>query len=264
MIEHADCKLGDIVYYVDYIKDSNEDKPHVKFGTVKDMYSDGLYLDLYVVKDMRTVMCEYDNWKPILITEFEPDHRWHKLPKGWTYNTQLYKYGTADGGNDIAWDVYNANLTDPFAIKSLIDKGYLVKLENQTRWVLDDNITKDGYQIVKKVSDTNHYNPTHELVSWHKAYTNYGGAEDELNAYITELKRVATLSDEDWSKEKIENTLIRYKKFGNVNDDIINKIRDFLFKQKNIEDIETRITHEGLQYKYWKNKKWITLTGGAI
>lgn len=263
MIKHSDCKLGDIVYYVDYVKNNNDDQPRIRFGTVNDMFSDGLYLDLYVAKDMRTVMCEYDGWKPVLITDFKPDNRWHKLPKGWTYNTQLYKYGTADGAEDIMKCIYDSNYDNPASLKDLIIKGYLVKKDTQPHLIVDDDVTKDGYKIVRCISESGYYNPDHELVSWNKAYADYSGAESELNAYTTELKRVASLTDEEWSKEQIEHTLARYKSFGQIDNETISKIRDYLYKQKNIEDIETRITHEGFQYKYFKNKKWITIGGNV-
>lgn len=209
---------------------------------VDEQFSDRIYIDYLSLKENRRV-------NGIPINEFINEERYRKLPKGWTYNTQLYKI-TYDEIKECV-----GAISSPECIKEAYKNGLLVKDSTKYHGVIEAEITKDGYRIVKKYPQWEHH-ISHVSVRPDKVYFTYEEAKKEVDENIAEFHRQANLSDYDWSVEQIERTLNRWINFSGETDQLKDKYRNWLLDMKDVENIETRIYGRDIQWKYWKNKKW--------
>lgn len=240
---------GDIVYWC---RSLGNGKYNVGWGMVYEHFSDAVVIDYLEPRERRIIVI---GDKCIPIDEFQSETKYKKLPKGWSYDTRLFKieYEPFCGEKMILIDIY-----DPSSVKSAYDKGYLVKSENIFHGNLESEITKDGYRIVKKYPMCAHHIDHVSINPW-KVYFTYDEAKKEVDENIAEFTRQANLSDYDWSVEQIDKDLDRYKKITCDSDEHIGKIRDFLLGLDKVEDVETRISGGEIQWKYWKNKKWLNI-----
>ena len=234
---------GDIVYWC---SNQGNGKFSVQYGVVNEQFSDAVVVDYIVPRERRLV-----NGVPIM--EFESEDRYKKLPKGWNYQTMLYEITYEDINQEEK--EYLLNKTNSNSIKTAFEKGYFVKKENTFLGNIESDITKDGYRIIKQYPYFNKYT-THISIRPDKLYYSYEEAEKEVRDNISEFERQANLSDYDWSVEKIDEVLNRWKYLCNISDNDIKEYRQWLLDMKDVEDIELRIYQGEIQWKYWKNKKW--------
>ena len=123
---------------------------------------------------------------------------------------------------------------------------------------IEEEITKDGYRIVKKYPrDLHHID--HASVRPDKVYFTYEEAKKEVDENIAEFYRQASLSDYDWSVEQIDKTLNLWKGFSGSSENEVKQYRDWLLDMSNVEDIEVRLFGGNIQWKYWKNKRWMNI-----
>ena len=236
---------GDIVYWCHQC--GHEYSVH--YGMVDEQFSDVVCIDYIVPRERRLV-------DGIPISEFESEQRYRKLPKGWSYDTKLfeitYKSLTAD---EIAFKI---DITKPEILKIAYEKGYLVKDSAIFHGQIEDEITKDGYRIVKKYPrDLHHID--HISVRSDKVYFTYEEAKKEVEDNIAEFHRQASLSDYDWSVEQIDKTLNLWKGISGSSENEVKQYRDWLLDMSNVEDIEVRLFGGNIQWKYWKNKRWMNI-----
>lgn len=234
---------GDIVYWCHH--GGNADYS-VHYGMVDEQFSDAVVIDYIVPRERRRV-------DGVPIDEFHSEQKYRKLPKGWTYNTKLF---------ELTWDDFTQeekdfklDISKPETLKEAYDKGYLVKDSTIFHGVIEDEITKDGFKIVKKYPEWKHH-IDHISIFPHKVYFTYEEAKKEADENIAEFHRQANLSDYDWSVEQIDKTLDMWKAFNDASDKDIKAYRDWLLSMKNVENIETRLWGKEIQWKYWKNTRW--------
>ena len=239
---------GDIVYWCYH--NHSIGKYNVKFGMVDEQFSDVVCIDLLEVFERRCI-------NDIPIDKFEDD-KYHKLPKGWTYNTELYQltYVVPD-----KYKGYKVDITSPESIKQAYTDGFLVKSDTIFHGDIDTDITKQGYKIVKKYPYYMNCE-THTSIRSDKVFFTYAEAKKEADANNAEIIRIANLSDYDWSVEQIDNTLNMWQKICGATDEEKQKYRDWILKLKNIENVEVRDSCGNIEWKYCDKKKWhgITLT----
>lgn len=236
---------GDIVYWCE----KNGNKYNVKYGRVDEQFSDAIYLDLLEPKETR-----YVNGIPI--DEFNSEQKYRKLPKGWDYNTRLFDLEQKRNPEDERlFEELRVKIDDPESIKNAYEAGLLVKSNKIFHGNIEEDITKEGFRIIKKYPMWKHY-VTHVSVRPDKVYLTYQEAKDEVDANIAELKRQASLSDYEWSVEQIDKTLSRWKWYCDATDEEVNAYREWLLSLKNVEEIETKTCLGTIQWKYEKNKKW--------
>lgn len=137
--------------------------------------------------------------------------------------------------------------------------GYLVPMKEIFDGIIEAEITKEGYRIIKNYPMWMRQTPKSATVPYHKLYNSYGLALEEVNKLNAEIERQATLTDEEWSIEEISKTIARYQSLYGITDTEAEKIIKFFASNKNVADIETRISFGELQWKYYKNKKWKTI-----
>lgn len=234
---------GDIVYWC-----SREGhKFSVKWGMVDEQFSrDLVYVDYLSPKETRLV-------NGIPIDEFKSEDKFKKLPKGWSYDTRLFKITSTGELQGIKIDT-----KDPKCIKDLYDKGYLVEDSKLFHGNIEAEITNQGYRIRKTYPMwCRHISSV--SIQPHKLYDNYADAKKEVDENIAELHRQANLSEYDWSVEQIDNTLNRWQSLYDISDLDKAEHRDWLLKLDNIEDVEVRIYDGNIQWKYWKNKRWANI-----
>ena len=230
-------KTGDIVYWCH----QRGYEYSVHWGIVDEQFSDAVCVDYLAVKERRLI-------NGIPIDEFN-DTKYKKLPKGWSYNTQLY---------EITYDDIDSCIIDikkPETIKSAYEKGLLVKNSAIFHGVVEADITKDGYRIIKKYPPwVSHI--SHTSVRPDKVYFTYEEAKEEVDVNIAEFHRQASLSGYDWSVEQINKTLNMWQRINNETDKLKNRYREWLLVMDKVEDIETRLYGGEVQWKYWKRQKW--------
>ena len=157
----------------------------------------------------------------------------------------------------------NENFTyDKDNLIHLIEIGVLVRPYDQDKsCVIDSDVDKDGYCIKKSHTyyTNSHRRSQYAIVPESNIYSTWQEAQKIVDDYEKELKRQAELSDYNWSVEQIDKTLDRWHNRNGHSKEECEAIRDFLLKQDNVEDIDVRIISEGFQWKYERNKKWMTI-----
>lgn len=237
---------GDVVYFL------TSNKRSVDFGICKDFYCDGIGLELYEMPDFTTV-CGV----PIRNFEFNQPRR--KLPKGWSWDTDLCQIGF-DESEASKPKYHGIHMDKPEDLKQAIENGALVKPSSQCKHCrVEANITKEGYTIVRKFPFGSAPRPDLMCVRSDNCFRTYAEAKAASDAYFTEFKRQSELSDYDWSVEQIDAALARWKACSGVLDEDVTKARAWLLDQKNVEDLVVRLFGGGIQFKYERNRRWTQL-----
>ena len=258
MIENP--KVNDIAYCVKRINC----RPIVSFGIISDVWNSEskLHLKYLELVDDRLV-------NGIPIKDFERT-KYKKLPKSWTYNTVLYDITHSNIRKEIAEkalsetgiDIWKLKIDNPEDIKIAYNYGLLVESEKNFHGTIETRIEKEhGYYVYKKwyaLYDSG-YRPTSNTFSFEDVYTTYNEAQDVIDAHNAELKRQASLTDEEWSIEQIMHTIDRYAVIKQITPEMKEQYKNELLSFKNIEDLETRICGGCIQWKYVNNKRWNTL-----
>ena len=179
--------------------------------------------------------------------------KWQKLPKGWTYNTELFEMEWRN--ND--WAVLNTlRIDNSEDIKTALEKGILVYLKDYDQTVPHSEVDKKlGWRIRKEHDDSVYKYPFITLQK-NNAFKTYAEAKAVIDAQEAEWKRQSELTDEEWSIEQIDHDLQRWAKIYSKSPEEMQRVRDFLLGMDKIEDIETRVFGGDFQWKYWKNKRW--------
>ena len=239
---------GDVVYWVARHKWSAD--MYVDFGIVTEEFSDAVCADRLHIYDNRYI-------NSIPYKDFLDVTEWHKLPKGWTYNTILFEVERKPKeGHDLLKDLH---VTNPKDIKYALENGFLVRLQDYDQTVPHSEVDKKlGWRIRKEYDDSVYKYP-HVTLQKDNAFKTYAEAQAVIDAQEAEWKRQSELTDEEWSVEQIDNDLQRWAKIYDKSPEEVQKVRDFLLGMDKIEDIETRVFGEDFQWKYWKNKKWRTI-----
>lgn len=239
---------GNVVYWVGRHRHSPYEY-YVDYGIVDEEFSDAVCVDRLHIRDNR-----YINDVPY--KEFPSVTKWQKLPKGWTYNTELFVMEWHN--ND--WAVLNTlRIDNPEDIKKALELGILVYLKDYDQTVPRSEIDKKlGWRIRKEHDDSFYVYPYVSLQK-DKAFKTYAEAQAVIDAQEAEWKRQSELTDEEWSIEQINNDLQRWAKIYSKSPEEVQKVRDFLLGMDKVEDIETRVFGGDFQWKYWKNKKWRTI-----
>ena len=238
---------GSIVWYI-------KSKPYyairygmydVAWGIVEENYPGTVILQLYELLDTRRV-----NGVPI--KELKTPSKWHKLPKGWTYNMPLF---------EITWDSYprdpaQYSVSNADDLLAAIKDGVLVKVQDNDDAHIETMIDKEnGWRIVRRYP-IDEYHPAMITLNCNKVYATYDEAKKVIDDIEAERKRQAELSDYDWSVEQIDKDLNRWAKLYSIPEDIKLKYREWILERDRVEDIETRVAEGEFQWKYDKNSRW--------
>jgi len=248
-INRKKIPIGEVAYFIRQYKD----KPHmyyVDYGTVEEHYATEIVLQLYVTKERRLI-------NGIPYNDFTTPTEWRKLPKGWTYSTELYELDTDMSDYKIASRSFYVD--NPEDIKAAIAEGLLVKIQDKDFSYIETEIDRKlGFRLIRK-SDPYDYHPSWISRPYYEVFETYEEAQKKIFAIEAEYKRISELSDYDWSVELIDRALNRGIGLSIITEHQGEQIRDRLLAMDRVEDIEVRLYNGGIQWKYWKNKRWITI-----
>ena len=242
---------GDVVYWVGRRRHSPYEY-YVDYGIVDEEFSDAVYVDRLHIRDNRYI-------NDIPYKEFPSVTKWQKLPKGWTYNTELF---TMEWRNND-WAVLDTlKINNPEDIKKALELGILVYLKDYDQTVPHSEVDKKLGWRIRKEHDDSVYNYPFISLQKDNAFKTYAEAQAVIDAQEAEWKRQSELTDEEWSIEQIDHDLQCWARIYSKSPEEMQRARDFLLGMDKIEDIETRVFGGDFQWKYWKNKKWRTIVLG--
>lgn len=240
---------GDVVYWVERHRQSPYEY-YIDYGIVDEEFSDAVCAERLHIRDHRFI----DN---IPYNDFPQFTHWKKLPKGWTYNTQLFEMEWRSGKD---WSALgNLKINKPEDIKTAFEQGVLIYLKDYDQTVPHSEIDKKLGWCIRKEHDNSIYVYPHVTLQKDNAFKTYAEAQSVIDAQEAEWKRQSELTDEEWSIEQIDRDLQRWSKIYSKSPEEMQRVRDFLLGMDKIEDIETRVFCGDFQWKYWKNKKWRTV-----
>lgn len=261
MINTKEISVGSVAYFLTPDKTG---KKSIKFGVVEGHYSSEICLQLYDFCERRLI-----DGVPVEMIEFPT--KWQKLPKGWSYDTKLFQLGFRDlpsydtellqlGFRALPGYTRTILINNPIEILQAIKDGILVKVQDIDYWHFESVIDKNkGWRIERKPPYYGEIHPSYASIRRDEVYATYEQAKSALDAEEAELKRQAALSDYDWSVEQIDRVLNRWAKLNGVSDEEKQKCRDRILSLDKVEDVEVRLTSDGIQWKYQNNKRWITI-----
>ena len=154
--ELKNLKEGTIVYYVTnrfrkYYADPTAWS--VEFGVFDglstcciskgNVMTEGIILPLEC-KDCRYVKTLTSDWTPFY--EFRSETEWHKLPKNWSYDTELFWVENRYPQGDYL----NFDIRDRKKIKQLYDEGWCVGVDKNDHRHIEVEFDHDYYKVVKK------------------------------------------------------------------------------------------------------------------
>lgn len=239
-------KKGDVVYWC-------HRKGHyfsVAYGRVSEEYYDTVAIDYLETKETRLINgVPIDEWK-------NEDQKFKKLPKGWSYDTQLYEITMRELTEEEKEFIFD--IRDPESIKVGYDKGFLVKASTKFHGVVEADITKEGYKILKKHPYWSHH-IDYTTVLPYKLYFTYEEALQEVEAEKAKFIEQANMSDYDWAVKEIDRTIDRWKAGYGASDDDAARYREWFLTKDDIEEIDIRVSGGELQWKYGKNKRWMNI-----
>lgn len=220
---------------------------------VDEHFSDAVIVDYLVPRERRLI-------NGIPIDEFV-DEKYHKLPKGWSWNTELFKITYEDLTDEEK--NYTFEIDNPCSIKAAYDKRFLVKDKTIFHGIVEEEITKDGYRIVKKYPACLHH-IDHVSIYPFKVYDNYQDAKNEVDKNIQIFIDQAAMSDYEWSVLHIKKKVDKWKVLNSTSDGEAKQYLEWLLNLDDVENIETRINQCQIQWKHCGNKRWNYIELGTI
>lgn len=177
----------------------------IEWGIVREHYNGETVCELYDFYDNRII-------NGIPIKDFYTPTKWNKFPKDWTYSTKLFEVDFIP-----LEELFPKYKDKKFSfsqqeIQEAISDGILVSRSKQDNCYFDDEIDKDkGWRIIRKYPNTNH-SCSFTTIEFHKLFSTYEEAEQELNKYNGQMKQQSEMSDYDWAVQDIDETLNRWQK----------------------------------------------------
>ena len=240
--ENRHLPIGTIVYYIEKRGDYNWT---INWGKIIDHYPSVVVLELYDNRETRIVDgIPYDDlpWR----TPFK------KLPKKWSYDTKLYNMSYVEYPKEIKDEMDSLDFSKPQNIQKAIDKGYIVPKSKIDYSHIEVEIKRnEGYRLCKKTYQDEYHPPTATEKIW-EIFTDYCDAQKYREEHYAEINFEANMTDYEWAVYQIDRTLSTslYDETRKM------EVREILLGMDKVEDIETRFSFGGIQWKYCDNKRW--------
>lgn len=235
---------GEVVYYIK--KNGNHDWK-IEFGTIREQFRGEVVINLYEPLDTRLV-------NGIPYNDFPRMTELKKLPKGWTYNTKLFEYSSAEIPEEMAKLANDISYRDREGIKKLINIGYFVPVSSIDHSHIEaEFINHEGYCLFKNYYP-NEYHATNTTCRASELFTDYDEAQKYIDEHYAEMQFESNMSDLEWSVYQIDRVLDKTSMY--FTETKRSGIREHLLEMENVEDIEIRLFGDKIQWKYWKNSRW--------
>lgn len=238
---NRELKIGTVVFFIS----GSIGKRRVDFGTIDFHYPGAVSLALYDRPRKRAI-----DGIPIDQIHFPTEFK--KLPKNWTYDTELYKVTYLPCPPEVVEEAKHLSPRKAEDIRRAIDIGFLVNRHDVDYSNIETNFSKgDGWQIVKK--STPFFTPLLNISKpTFKIFKTYEEAEEVIKAEERQLKIESEMSDEEWSIYQIDRTLSKIS----MRETDREQYRSFLLSLDNVEDVVIRLRDGTIQWKYDRNKRW--------
>lgn len=233
---------GDIVFFINGLD--------VDWGEVLEIYDDKYGLQVYETKDLRLL-------NGIPIDEYKFDDKYHKLPKGWTWDTPLYDL-SIDTGKFIG-------ITLPKTVDEIrhcIDIGFFVKPSDQSKnYLVDAEVNKNGYRLVFRYDSGyfhkidwigNRRNSNYRSIPFYNCFATYEETQDVISQYKKEIESQANMTDREWCLYEIRRVAERC----NYSESEVNYIINMFERDHKLEKIEVRNSLGTLEWKYEDQRTW--------
>ena len=227
---------GDVVYYVD--------AERIGFGIVDEFTTDYAYVDLLELAEHR-----YVNGIPI--DDFHSETKWSRLPKGWTYNTDLFTLEEKVPEAEVERR-RQLRIDRPEDIRAALDEGILVKSEKKFHGIVEAEIDHGYYRIVKKYPHwTYTYGRTikpYLKINRDYIHSSYQEAKRHLEGILEARRTLQSLSDEEWSWMEIRKVL-KY-----VDEDYRKECERFLESLPDIWDVEIKKRDDMILWRRFEHR----------
>lgn len=244
---------GSVVYYIR----KKDNRYYVDYGIVYQHYADCVLIQKLTPRDRRLVVSAFSR-KPIPFSEFPYNTEWRKLPKGWSWDTRMFEIVDAPMEDEEA--AYKLDLENPATIIEAYNRGYLVNVRDVPYEKIDAVIEKaNGYKLTRKSKEDLYKQPDTVGIDFHQCFASYAEAKQACDKAEAELAAQSEMTDEEWSVSLIDHDLDRWQKLYSISEENKRRAREFLMNRERVEDLETRIVSGGIQFKYWKNTKWMNI-----
>ena len=275
-------KKGDIVFFI------RNNQGAIDWGEVETVFSDRNILNLYELRDRRTV-----EGVPIGKYKFNPEQSdWRKLPKdffkeydklkshdedGIWYSSEylknekskeLFEEGESYLEGEQEWlkkPLYNVDV-----IREGIDKGFYVLPSSQDKELhAVTEVTKNGWRIVQAPKPPFVWTSNYTLsikrrsdyvsVPFYQTYATYAEAEYFIKQYKAELERQSNLSDYEFDMEHLEHVLELCCFNTDDEKDTIRKVVSKMFKDG--KDIDMKNSEGRFLWRKSGMAKWTEVVG---
>lgn len=234
----VDLRNGMVVYFVDDV---------VYLGVVDQPFYDlgYAYIDLLELADHRYI-------NGVHINDFVSETEWKKLPKGWTYDTELFSVENRIPDEQFQ-KMKELSWTDPDDVRTALDQGILVLAKENFHGAVDAEIDRNrGFRIRKYYPHwTLTYgkpNALYRRVSFSEIFRTYQEAKERIDYLKDKTERELKMTDDEWSWNEIQRTL------GKTNGQYRERCREFLEKLEDIWDVETKVVGGKVFWRRYENR----------
>lgn len=252
-------KIGDVLYYVE--RNGHQAYPYFGLFGYYDDFGENISIDLVELFEHRFISSEYV--EPTPIDEFHTEETWHRLPKDWTYNTELFQIED----RTPEWKIRRRDelkITNPEDVRTALTERIIGLARTKYHGSVEAEIDRHkGWRIKKEYPawwmTYGEPNPNYRSAGIKDVFSSYQEAFDRCNEIKSEWEAEAALSDEEWSKKEIEKVLQFFP------EEQSGAYRRILFSMPDIDDLEVKKGASGLMYRYFsKHGDWIPVTKGIV
>lgn len=256
-INPKEVEIDEIVYFI-------YDNKKIYFGIVDKHYADCICLKIYSLKETRYI-------DDVPYKDVPSCGKWRKLPKGWTYDTELFQLTTKINDDEKAM-IDLLRISDKQALRQAIEKGILVPSESLDWSYIEAEIdSKRGYRLVKKYPNDYGLSSIERIkmcgyscVKFTDVYMTFDEAQKVVDDWKSGLEKIAAMSDEEYYFRDILQSVEKAMGLKYWGKDIVEyeeAVETYMnyFINLGIESIEVRNRGYNLEWKYTKNKKWLNV-----
>lgn len=254
-----DIPIGSVVYYVR----KSHNKYSVDYGIVYDHYSDCVMIQRVCLRDRRMIKSAWSD-KPVKWKDFPYHTDWYKLPKGWTWNTELYEI-CSEPMSEEEEAFQRLRIDQPENIIEGYNKGYLVNVRDVPYEKIEVVIEKsNGYKLTRQSMGSQRiydgYRPVDTVgVSPFQCFSTYAEAKASCEKAEAELLAQSEMTDYEWSVKLIKDDIDRWAGWYGISNENKARATDFLMSLDDLEDIETKVESGTIQFRKYGKKKWNAL-----
>lgn len=194
------------------------------------------------------------------ISNFSED--WHKLPKGWTYNTKLFTVVDvcSDGKNKQRQEA--VDWTNLESLKRAVADNVWCEASDNFAGKFDADVDNHkGWMLRVKFDDFERAHARDSrTVPFNRIYKDYLSAAKCYKALLSADLMTAKMTDHDWALCELNHTLRLLQIRGKYSFEDIDKFRRYILSldDKEFENLETKLGGSGtwLEYRTRGKKRW--------